>query len=662
MRVAWPQLSAGELANALTNTDVVEIVWEGNISISQADLSNGNWPAGGISLPSNHNVTLRGANGPATLDLGGLASVITVSSNATLRLNDIVVSGVASRYLLDHPQLETPWGLDGYPSIVAQPNSTMELYNVTMYYPGDDCSAAYMQSHYGAFVLQFGQSATKLVDPISVSVTSDSFYDVPLTDTRNATKPVVATSHFLIQRSVSICFRDPLYNPPSPPAVTAQAPGPPPKQGSSRLAWYWILLIVLLILFFFAKTFICGWWLLKRKKRKQAKAGDPATEADDDLEKGAIKPVKTTEWMPGPWNVRHGPVEGLLVGEMLGRGSYGRVYKGTWKGSEVAIKVIEFRANSDKSVSISLESVLSTAVCHPCVVNTYKICTTPITSAAPIYSDSAYSQDSNNMSSTNGSSGADSTKKAKGGKSQLMETWMVLEYCDKGSLEEALDNKWLHSPNVGLPDMASIYRCLLDIAGGMDYLHSVSILHGDLKTANVLLKSSNDDTRGYICKLADFGLSRLLDGSQTHISTQSYGTITHMPAELLRNGKMTRAVDVYSFGMLMWELCTGLPLYGGMTAPEVYHKVVYEGHRPEVPAHCPEAYAALMQRCWAEDPEGRPTFDEVTKALQPLSDSVGPGSAPPRRVSLAPDEAAQAAQTFRQALGDDSARAASPET
>ncbi|KAK9828952.1 hypothetical protein WJX72_003004 [[Myrmecia] bisecta] len=340
--------------------------------------------------------------------------------------------------------------------------------------------------------------------------------------------------------------------------------------------------------------------------------------ADDDVEKDTIKPVKMTEWMPGPWNVRHGPVEGLLVGEMLGRGSYGRVYRGTWKGSQVAIKVIEFRANSEKSASISLESVLSTAVCHPCV--------------------------------------------AKGGKSQLMETWMVLEYCDKGSLEEALDNKWLHSHNVGLPDMASIYRCLLDIAGGMDYLHSVSILHGDLKTANVLLKSSNDDTRGYICKLADFGLSRLLDGSQTHISTQSYGTITHMPAELLRNGKMTRAVDVYSFGMLMWELCTGLPLYGGMTAPEVYHKVVYEGHRPDVPSHCPEAYAALMQRCWAEDPDARPTFDEVTKALQPLSDSVGPGSAPPCRVSLAPDETAQAAQTFRQALGDDSARAASPQS
>lgn len=84
----------------------------------------------------------------------------------------------------------------------------------------------------------------------------------------------------------------------------------------------------------------------------------------------------------------------------------------------------------------------------------------------------------------------------------------------------------------------------------MDYLHTVGVLHGDLKGANVLLKSTATDPRGFMCKLADFGLSRVLDLDMTHISTHTYGTISYMPPELLSHGKMTRACDVYSFGML----------------------------------------------------------------------------------------------------------------
>lgn len=98
----------------------------------------------------------------------------------------------------------------------------------------------------------------------------------------------------------------------------------------------------------------------------------------------------------------------------------------------------------------------------------------------------------------------------------------------------------------------------------MDYLHTVGVLHGDLKGANVLLKSTATDPRGFMCKLADFGLSRVLDLDMTHISTHTYGTISYTPPELLSQGKMTRACDVYSFGMLskypgQKSLCMLLP-------------------------------------------------------------------------------------------------------
>ena len=110
---------------------------------------------------------------------------------------------------------------------------------------------------------------------------------------------------------------------------------------------------------------------------------------------------------------------------------------------------------------------------------------------------------------------------------------------------------WSHSTiTCAACKQVNIYKSLQDIAAGMDYLHTVGVLHGDLKGANVLLKSTATDPRGFMCKLADFGLSRVLDLDMTHISTHTYGTISYMPPELLSQGKMTRACDVYSFGML----------------------------------------------------------------------------------------------------------------
>jgi serine/threonine protein kinase len=68
-----------------------------------------------------------------------------------------------------------------------------------------------------------------------------------------------------------------------------------------------------------------------------------------------------------------------------------------------------------------------------------------------------------------------------------------------------------------------IYKALLDTASGLDYLHSIGVVHGDLKTANVLLKGSSHDARGVTCKISDFGLSRVLDLDASHISTGTYG-------------------------------------------------------------------------------------------------------------------------------------------
>ena len=95
----------------------------------------------------------------------------------------------------------------------------------------------------------------------------------------------------------------------------------------------------------------------------------------------------------------------------------------------------------------------------------------------------------------------------------------------------------------------------------------------------MLLKSTATDSRGFTCKLADFGMARLLDSDRTHVSTQTYGTISYMPAELLREGKLTRGVDTYSFAILMWELFSGQILHTGLTMAQV-------GRRPSMTRIC----------------------------------------------------------------------------
>ena len=96
----------------------------------------------------------------------------------------------------------------------------------------------------------------------------------------------------------------------------------------------------------------------------------------------------------------------------------------------------------------------------------------------------------------------------------------------------------------------AVLRRARDVAAGLSHLHSQNICHGDLKCENVLLRSDSSDPEGVSAKVADFGLSRALAIGQSHLSTRRYGTVTHMPPELLSAGKLTVAADVYSFGIM----------------------------------------------------------------------------------------------------------------
>lgn len=144
------------------------------------------------------------------------------------------------------------------------------------------------------------------------------------------------------------------------------------------------------------------------------------------------------------------------------------------------------------------------------------------------------------------------------------EIWIIMEYCDRGSLREAIKNgEFFEDEDRQRSRVLHILLTALEVAAALDHLHSYGIIHGDLKSQNVLLMSSDIVAKNFICKVGDFGMSRPLTQIKTHISTFTAGTISHMPPEVLRDGILTPATDVFSFGMILWELMAGkLPFLG----------------------------------------------------------------------------------------------------
>ncbi|XP_036210305.1 receptor-interacting serine/threonine-protein kinase 3-like isoform X1 [Myotis myotis] len=204
---------------------------------------------------------------------------------------------------------------------------------------------------------------------------------------------------------------------------------------------------------------------------------------------------------------------------------------------------------------------------------------------------------------------------------------LVTQFMENGSLAGLLQ------PECPRP-WPLICRLLQELVLGMCYLHSQNpvLLHRDLKPSNVLL---DPDLHA---KLADFGLSTFLGGSQSGAgSGVSGGTPAYLAPELLAdvNQKATMASDVYSFGILIWAVLAGREAEI-VNQPSLVQQVVCEEQkRPpltELPQPGPETpglegLLELIQRCWSHDPEDRPSFQDcrtnTEKALHLVRDEAG---------------------------------------
>ena len=152
----------------------------------------------------------------------------------------------------------------------------------------------------------------------------------------------------------------------------------------------------------------------------------------------------------------------------------------------------------------------------------------------------------------------------------------------------------------------------LDIAKGVYYLHNHKppILHRDLKSLNVLLDGA------MTAKLADFGWTRVI----SKVMTSKIGTYQWMAPEVINGQKYTEKADVFSFGIILWEIATRKPPYYGIDGTEVSKRVANENFRPKISEkECPAPLLHLMRRCWEKNPDDRPTFGEIIREMDGMN-------------------------------------------
>ncbi|KAL3676827.1 hypothetical protein R1sor_026775 [Riccia sorocarpa] len=260
------------------------------------------------------------------------------------------------------------------------------------------------------------------------------------------------------------------------------------------------------------------------------------------------------------------PWDDLIIGERIGLGSYGEVYRGDWHGSEVAVKkFLDQDLSGDALEEFRLEVRIMRRLRHPNVVLFMGAVT-----RAP------------NLS-------------------------IVTEFLARGSLY-----RLLHRPNNQLDERRRL-RMALDVAKGMNYLHSSSpiIVHRDLKTPNLLVD------RNWVVKVCDFGLSRIKHN--TFLSSKSTaGTPEWMAPEMLRNEPSNEKCDVYSFGVILWELATLRQPWAGMNPMQVVGAVGFQHRRLDIPPDMDPQLADIIRECWHTDPSARPSFAQLMAALKPL--------------------------------------------
>eukprot|EP00977_Amphora_coffeiformis_P011575 scaffold2782_cov182-Amphora_coffeaeformis.AAC.5 len=183
---------------------------------------------------------------------------------------------------------------------------------------------------------------------------------------------------------------------------------------------------------------------------------------------------------------------------------------------------------------------------------------------------------------------------------------LVLEYCDAGDLDTAMQR---------VTPRNFVSHVAISMAKGMAYLHKRGIIHRDIKPMNILL--SGNVSGGYFeVKVTDFGVAT--ESTQGGLRTAETGTYRWMAPEVIRHEAYSETADVFSFGVVLWQLTTRELPYEDKSTFEAAAAVAMESLRPPFPDRIPTAYKKLVEDCWQGDPGKRPHFEDIVDVLNDM--------------------------------------------
>ncbi|KAM4736750.1 protein-tyrosine kinase 6-like [Anableps anableps] len=255
------------------------------------------------------------------------------------------------------------------------------------------------------------------------------------------------------------------------------------------------------------------------------------------------------------------PKDEFTIGDRLGSGCFSQVFRGRWKNHiNVAIKILRNSSLDNKEFQREVE--ILKRLHHRHLISLFAICT----ESTPFY--------------------------------------IITELMEKGSLLS-----FLRGPEGKHQDIVSLMDMAAQVADGMSYLEEQKSIHRDLAARNVLVGEN------YICKVADFGLARVIK-EPIYISEDKKIPYKWSAPEAISHGKFSSKSDVWSFGVLLYEIITygGIP-YPGFNNEDVYGKLM-SGYRMEAPDKCPGFLHNIMLKCWQKKPEDRPNFKDVKDMLE----------------------------------------------
>lgn len=277
-----------------------------------------------------------------------------------------------------------------------------------------------------------------------------------------------------------------------------------------------------------------------------------------------VNPVSKVKQEGEKWSLRHDDIE---LGKQLGKGHFGEVWMGTMKKTlkPVAVKTCKSEFFTDKHKFLKEAEILE-QYDHPNIVKLIGIAA----ERDPVY--------------------------------------IVMELMPGGDFINYLRK---HGPTT---PTAQMLKFAVDAAEGMAYLAGKNCIHRDLAARNCLV-GENDA----VLKISDFGMSREEEGGMYEVSSGTKQVpIKWTAPEALNYGKYTSQSDVWSYGILLWEMfsCGSVP-YPGLSNNEARDRVEM-GHRLECPRGCPAEVHELMKRCWQYEPEDRPSFPDIVQDLMKI--------------------------------------------